>query len=59
MDKLKFLKYNGLAQAANMEGQSGLAEQYRNISSVSAPVVDIKKLHANLKTENMFGFYQR
>lgn len=31
-DKLKFLKYNNLAQAASLEGQSGLAEQYRNIS---------------------------
>ena len=36
-----------------------LAEKYKNISTVSAPVPDMKKLHVNLKTENMFGFYQR
>lgn len=36
-----------------------LAEKYKNISNVSAPVPDMKKLHVNLKTENMFGFYQR
>lgn len=36
-----------------------LAEQYKNISNVSAPVPDMKKIHVNLKSENMFGFYQR
>ncbi len=36
-----------------------LAEKYKNISNVSAPVPDMNKIHVNLKTENMFGFYQR
>lgn len=36
-----------------------LAEKYKNISNVTAPVPDMKKVHVNLKTENMFGFYQR
>lgn len=40
-------------------GGYSLAEKYKNISNVSAPVPDMKKLHVNLKTENMFGFYQR
>jgi hypothetical protein len=36
-----------------------LAEKYKNISNVAAPVPDMNKIHVNLKTENMFGFYQR
>jgi hypothetical protein len=36
-----------------------LAEKYKNISNVAAPVPDMNKVHVNLKTENMFGFYQR
>ncbi len=35
-----------------------LAEKYKNISNVAAPVPDMNKIHVNLKTENMFGFYQ-
>jgi hypothetical protein len=43
----------------NPFGGYSLAEKYKNISKVSAPVPDMKKIHVNLKTENMFGFYQR
>lgn len=36
-----------------------VAEQYSKLVDVSAPTVDMKLIHKNLKTENMFGFYQK
>ena len=35
------------------------AEKYSKLVDVTPPKVDTSKIHTNLRTENMFGFYQR
>lgn len=35
------------------------AEKYSKLIDVTVPRVDMDKIHRNLRTENMFGFYQR
>ena len=35
------------------------AEKYSKLLDVTVPSVDMDKIHRNLRTENMFGFYQR
>lgn len=34
-------------------------EKYSKLLDVTVPSVDMDKIHRNLRTENMFGFYQR
>ncbi len=35
------------------------AEKYSKLLDVTVPKIDMDKIHRNLRTENMFGFYQR
>lgn len=35
------------------------AEKYSKLLDVTVPSIDMNKIHRNLRTENMFGFYQR